>query len=622
MEYSLPQINMWTREQWSWPFYKFGLEREELFTTLHDRFNMHQLPLQDPMAFHRDVCESAHYAATLEEFYSQMEERRAERIKEMNKAWRNVRLLIVTDGMVLACPLCYDPETATVRTKPGTLNDSVTQRWHLFNYFSRTPSFDTLIRFFDGFVRDSREKDERIHGKARERFRKWREEQAAKRAAAAAEATEGSTRSPPEAAHSQPETSHYASSPDAPSDRPRRPSTRRRHGTATPSSTTANSTTRKRRSDEDTQGPQRKRRRATSESAGEDDDAVWFAAEHDRSEAEEPASTTRQAEKRKRPDDYLDEQRIKRPRRYSSDLEGENESLHQYGSSDEQENEWSSPSSDEEEEDGSLRHYDALDGQEKKRPRGYSSDFEEEHESLHHYGSLHEQENEWSRSSSDEEEEDGSLGHYDALDEQENKPPRRCSFIHFDLEEKSKHSRQLGITPSEYERILLDNRHPHFKSQEPEVPSDQWPMFPRHPMSTRSPSLDSYHTCHEAAEAEEAEAEADSGHIEEAQTSPQEDAEGHSGNDTTNAAANAKKKREKSRALRRQRVEQRRSSEEPETSPPKKQPRRKKRQERMGSAAVEHLLQSKRSSRRSVGQPLFFLGDDATACVANGKRRI
>lgn len=113
MNYTLPQINIYTQEEWSWPFRKFGLEREDLFTTLHDRFNLHQLPLQDPMAFHRDVCESARYSATLEEFYSQMEERKAQRIEEMKEAWRNICLLIATDYLVLACPLCYDPETDT-----------------------------------------------------------------------------------------------------------------------------------------------------------------------------------------------------------------------------------------------------------------------------------------------------------------------------------------------------------------------------------------------------------------------------------------------------------------------------------------------------------------------------
>ncbi|PTB70838.1 hypothetical protein BBK36DRAFT_1175723 [Trichoderma citrinoviride] len=365
MEYRLPQINMFTRDEWDWPFLKFNLKREDLFTTLHDRFNMHRLPLQDPMAFHRDVCEAVAYSGTLEEFYSQMEERKAQRAKEMNKAWDDICFLIASGPWVLACPLCYDAETGDVKTPPDTLNDSMPQKWALFNYFSRSLSFDTLIRYFDGYVRDRRKKVEDRERRADERLARLMRQAAAKRAASAAvDATKAAPQTPPKAAHHQPKTSHDASTSYPPSDRSRRSSTRRRHEKATHPSTTANPTTQKRRSDEDTRGPQRKRRRTRSESAGEDDDAVWIAAEHDSWEAEEPAPTPRHAAKRERTDDHPDERGNKRSKRYVSSQEDDSEHLHYHSSPDERENEWLRPFSDAEEENEFLHHYDSLDEQE------------------------------------------------------------------------------------------------------------------------------------------------------------------------------------------------------------------------------------------------------------------
>lgn len=42
---------------WTWPAWKFGMKRDDLFTKLHDQYNVVPSSLQDPEAFHHDVYE-------------------------------------------------------------------------------------------------------------------------------------------------------------------------------------------------------------------------------------------------------------------------------------------------------------------------------------------------------------------------------------------------------------------------------------------------------------------------------------------------------------------------------------------------------------------------------------
>ncbi|KAK1256268.1 hypothetical protein MKX07_008527 [Trichoderma sp. CBMAI-0711] len=595
MEYKLPQVDSTDRERWDWPFLKFGFRRDELFTTLHDRFNVHQLPLQDPMAFHRDVCESVKYSATLEEFYAQMEERRVERAKEMNEAFNEICLLIASGPWVLACPLCYDPETGDVKTPPGTLNDSMPQKWALFNYFSRSLSFDTLIRFFDGFVRDRRKKVEDRRRSADKALERLRREGRARRAAAAAEHREmgAASRTFSQAEHSQPESPHDASSQDTPTDVPRLSPLRSRQYTATHPSAAASSTARKRRSDEDSQGPKPKRRRESNESIEDDDDAVWAAAEHGRWQTQEPASRMRQADKRNRTDNDLGEQRNKRLRSYSPDSEEEDEFLHHHVSPDEQ----------------------ATNCRQRR-----SSDTKQANKRAHIFIDPHKA---FYLPSEDGIEEEDENAHISVMD------PQKAFYLPSEGTSEDGtyiHDGMPTLDPMVTQGLGAEwpapNQHP---MSTPDPMITQWPMSPQDPMSSQASSVASYHTCPEAAEEEEEEEPADLRHLAGSQISSQEESEGHEASDTTNEAASARIQKKKSRALHRQRVENRRSSrssEESQTSPPQKKPRQKKRQERDTSAPVEQLLQSRRSSRRNAGQTLFFLADDATACVASSKRNI
>ncbi|OTA08623.1 hypothetical protein A9Z42_0003180 [Trichoderma parareesei] len=581
MEYKLPHINGYDRQEWDWPFLKFHLKRDDLFTTLHDRFNMHQLPLQDPMAFHGDVCEAIDRSRTLDEFYSQMAERRAQRVKEMNEAFSEICRLIASGPWVLACPLCYDPETGDVKTPPGTLNDSMPQKWALFNYFSRSLSFDTLIRFFDGFVRDRRKKVEDRRRSADKALERFRQEAAARHAAAIAklDKTRTAPRTGNDEAHSRLEAPSDASFPeDASSDELRPSSSQRRHGTAPRSSTTASPTSRKRKSDQDARQSQRKKRRATGESHEDDDDAVWLAAVHDVWETQEPLPTPRQAAKRDRMDDDPDEHRNKRSRSQSLDsMEDDDEPLHHRGSPNEQQSSRPQrpPSS-------------------KRKANGHA------HISIDPQKAFYLP----SEDGSEDEDEDA---HDSIMD------PQKAFYL-----------------PSAGSSEDATSKGDSLSTLDPTSTLDhmvtQWPMFPQGPMSSQASSVASYHTCPEAAEEEEEEEPADLRHLAGTQISSQEEPEGHEANDTTNEAADARKqKKKRSRALHRQRVDNRRSShssEESQSSSSQRTPRQKKHQERETSVPVEQLLQSRRSSRRTAGQTLFFLADDATACVASGKRNI
>ncbi|ENH61617.1 hypothetical protein FOC1_g10016438 [Fusarium oxysporum f. sp. cubense race 1] len=49
---------------WSWPAWKFGMKRDDLFHTLHEKYNTFTFNLQDPEAFHHDVYEISRDADT------------------------------------------------------------------------------------------------------------------------------------------------------------------------------------------------------------------------------------------------------------------------------------------------------------------------------------------------------------------------------------------------------------------------------------------------------------------------------------------------------------------------------------------------------------------------------
>ena len=60
----LPTPNYNLDEEWRWPWWKFQLRPEELFTTLHERFNTRSCAIQDPYAFYSDVNDCANKSAS------------------------------------------------------------------------------------------------------------------------------------------------------------------------------------------------------------------------------------------------------------------------------------------------------------------------------------------------------------------------------------------------------------------------------------------------------------------------------------------------------------------------------------------------------------------------------
>ncbi|KAL7935790.1 hypothetical protein V8C35DRAFT_298254 [Trichoderma chlorosporum] len=323
MDPLLPHIDLVMDPSWYWFHDKFGLQPEDLFTTLHDRFNTKKFPLQDPESFHLDVCECADAAETREEFYSKLSTRMTERTEQMTKAWEDISTWLSAFPNNMFCQLCFDEETLQVKLKLNSLNDNIGERGVAFDKFSRTMSVDSLVRFFDGFTRDERKRqdDESLRQKESRKYweKYWENEHAARYLG---------RDNPPSchrAASNTPEPSRDASTMNSPAPaatmndkaNPTRPS--RRRGPDQPEALaqtrTTKSLTRKRsdEGDENAKEPQEKKRRLIS--AGEVDADRNVGPE--KQGAAEVLSALGRAEKRKRvdeEDDFQNDARKKQPR--------------------------------------------------------------------------------------------------------------------------------------------------------------------------------------------------------------------------------------------------------------------------------------------------------------------
>jgi len=113
----------------SWPAWKFGLKRADLFTSLHDQYNTFTFTLQDPEAFHADVSEISHDAQTTEEFHRMMADRRQQRLLELNESLESLAYEIIGN------PKLMDSE-----------------HWTFALQLFRTKSFDSLVRYFASYI--------------------------------------------------------------------------------------------------------------------------------------------------------------------------------------------------------------------------------------------------------------------------------------------------------------------------------------------------------------------------------------------------------------------------------------------------------------------------------------
>ncbi|KAJ2975730.1 hypothetical protein NUW58_g8273 [Xylaria curta] len=138
MDARRPRPDWEIEDRWHWPAWRFGMRLDELFTTLHEKFNMWPAPILDFEAFHHDVAELAHTAKTKDELFRALELRKKQRCEEITEVWE----LIAGYGTAGASIL---PE----------------EHWAYAVQFFRTRSLDAMIAFLFEFLVDE-EKEEVI----------------------------------------------------------------------------------------------------------------------------------------------------------------------------------------------------------------------------------------------------------------------------------------------------------------------------------------------------------------------------------------------------------------------------------------------------------------------------
>ncbi|KAM0343235.1 hypothetical protein ACHAPU_008828 [Fusarium lateritium] len=114
---------------WSWPAWKFGMKRDDLFTNLHDQYNTFTFNLQDPEAFHHDVYEISRDADTADDFHRLMAERKQQRICELHESLESLAVEIIAN------PKLMDSE-----------------HWQYALQLFRTKSFDSIVRYFASYL--------------------------------------------------------------------------------------------------------------------------------------------------------------------------------------------------------------------------------------------------------------------------------------------------------------------------------------------------------------------------------------------------------------------------------------------------------------------------------------
>lgn len=114
---------------WSWPAWKFGMKRDDLFTKLHDQYNTFSFNIQDPEAFHHDVYEISRDADTPDEFHRLMADRRRQRLSELHESLESLAVEIIAN------PKLMDSE-----------------HWQYAIQLFRTKSFDSIVRYFASYL--------------------------------------------------------------------------------------------------------------------------------------------------------------------------------------------------------------------------------------------------------------------------------------------------------------------------------------------------------------------------------------------------------------------------------------------------------------------------------------
>lgn len=116
---------------WSWPAWKFGMKRDDLFTKLHDQYNTISSSIQDPEAFHHDVYEISQEASTAAEFHRLLAARKLQRVDELNKTLESASYEIIGNPSLIG-----------------------TEQWRYALQLFQTKSLDSLVRYFVSYLPD------------------------------------------------------------------------------------------------------------------------------------------------------------------------------------------------------------------------------------------------------------------------------------------------------------------------------------------------------------------------------------------------------------------------------------------------------------------------------------
>jgi hypothetical protein len=116
---------------WTWPAWKFGLKRDDLFNSLHEQYNTFTFSLQDPEAFHADVCEISHDAESTQDFHRLMADRRQQRLRELHESLESLAVEIIANPKLME-----------------------SKHWNYAIQLFRTKSFDSLVRYFASYLPD------------------------------------------------------------------------------------------------------------------------------------------------------------------------------------------------------------------------------------------------------------------------------------------------------------------------------------------------------------------------------------------------------------------------------------------------------------------------------------
>ncbi|KAI5459489.1 hypothetical protein BGZ63DRAFT_391132 [Mariannaea sp. PMI_226] len=114
---------------WEWPAWKFKMKREDLFTKLHDQYNTYQSPIQDPNAFYHDIFEISQKANSPAEFHQLANNRRQQRLRELNDTLESASFEIIANPRLVGTP----------------------QWQHAIQLF-RTNSLDSLVAYFASYL--------------------------------------------------------------------------------------------------------------------------------------------------------------------------------------------------------------------------------------------------------------------------------------------------------------------------------------------------------------------------------------------------------------------------------------------------------------------------------------